>query len=140
LRGIAVGTQVTAIDCRNPFLDQAQVREAISISLPAAVPIAGPSQASKFSSGVSTASIVFSSTPAKIPRQPACTVGTRVLARSQSNTGRQSAVNLAHTTPGTNAIAASACMSGTAWEPLIIDAPWICRKIIPDRQGALTTL
>src|SRR5690606_11368687 len=78
----------------------------------AAGPAAGPSQATSSPAAARIAATVCSSTPAARPRQPACATATSLPSRAANTTGRQSAVRMASTAPGTSVTAASA--SGSA--------------------------
>src|SRR5574340_109575 len=61
--------------------------------------MAAPIQARISPGGTCMVATVASSTPPASPRQPACAAATTLPARSQSSTGRQSAVSTAHTCP-----------------------------------------
>ncbi len=67
----------------------------------------GPSQARSCAGGVCMAATVASSMPSARPRQPAWAAPTSLPSAAANTTGRQSAVRIASTTPGTEVTAAS---------------------------------
>ncbi len=69
---------------------------------------------------------VISSTPEQSPRQPACAAATAKPLRSANNTGRQSAVSTAHTTPRVQVHAASASVPGSQSSALTTNGPCTC--------------
>ncbi|OQA32799.1 MAG: hypothetical protein BWY57_01684 [Betaproteobacteria bacterium ADurb.Bin341] len=77
-------------------------------------PMAGPNQAINSSAGHRILATVRSRMPAARLRQPACAAAATVPRRSQSNTGRQSAVITTQTRPGACATAASASVLQSA--------------------------
>ena len=68
----------------------------------------GPSHASTSPRGDAICSSVASSTPPANPRQPACAAAISRPSTAQNSTGRQSAVRMDNTVPGTRDTAASA--------------------------------